>query len=395
MAEATANPLEVMIEDEDDRYHRQSLISWWDQDRLRDASVLVVGAGALGNELVKNLALMGVGRILVSDLDRIENSNLARCVFFRPEDEGRTKADTLADRASALNPDVEVIPIAGDIRLAVGLGIFNDVDVVLGGLDNREARLFVNQACWKTTTPWIDGAIEGLMGVVRVFDPPDSACYECTMNERDHELIAARRTCALLTREEMDAGKVPTTATSASVVAGIQVQEAVKVLHSERLGASSLRGGGFHFVGLTHDSYRVTYGRRDDCLSHDTYDLENAETVDPETPLGVLLERATQILGPNTVLEFEHEIALGATCGECGESTELLRPVIALDSGSGVCPGCGNPWQLSFIHNIETGSPFLDRRARDLGLPPADVLTARSGFDRRFFLLGDEIAGAA
>lgn len=297
----------IEIEAEEGRYHRQSLITWWDQSRLQDARVLVVGAGALGNEIVKNLVLVGVGTIVVVDMDTIENSNLSRCVFFRPEDEGRPKAKTLAERASELNPDVEVIPVVGDVRLAIGLASFAEVDVVIGGLDNREARLFVNQACWKTTTPWIDGAIEGLMGVARVFVPPDTACYECTLSEHDHELLAARRTCAMLTREDMLAGKTPTTATSSSIIAGLQTQEAIKLLHEDRLGEPSLAGGGFQFVGLTHESYVVRYGRREDCLSHDTYDDDAVTTVDHDITFGELLALAQERMGEDTILELEHE----------------------------------------------------------------------------------------
>jgi molybdopterin/thiamine biosynthesis adenylyltransferase len=373
--------------DEHDRYHRQSLISWWDQERLAAARVLVVGAGALGNELVKNLALIGVGEILVADLDRIENSNLARCVFFRPGDEGEYKARVLAARAAELNPGVRITALVGDVRLTCGLGVFAESDVVLGGLDNREARLFVNQACWKTTTPWVDGAIEGLMGVVRVFDPPDSACYECTLNETDYELLAARRTCALLSREDMLAGKVPTTATSSSVIAGMQAQEAVKLLHRDEIGAPSLAGAGFQFVGLTHDSYVVRYSRRDDCLSHDTYELAGATVVAADTQFGALLEQAAAVLGSDVVLELEHEVVLGCSCSSCGTTRSVGRPIYGLSAGAGICPTCGNHWQLQFTHSI--GAEDVDLaglRPSDLGLPPADVVVARAGFDRMYFL---------
>jgi molybdopterin/thiamine biosynthesis adenylyltransferase len=388
MADSNRNGrLTIAPDDESDRYHRQSLISWWDQNRLREASVLVVGAGALGNELVKNLVLMGIGRILVVDMDVVENSNLARCVFFREADEGRPKAEALAARAADANPDVEIIPLVGDVRLSAGLGVFGEMDLVLGGLDNREARLFVNQACWKTSTPWIDGAIEGLMGIVRVFVPPHSACYECTMSERDHQLIAARRTCALLTREEMLAGRVPTTATSASVIAAIQAQEAVKLLHQDRLGPSPLAGAGFQFVGLTHDSYVVQYGRRDDCYSHDTYELEAACVVDHDTPFNELLALARAALGPSTILELEHEIATQGECGGCGHRELLFKPVDGLRASSGICPECGNPWRLVFSHSVHEGSPLLEHRAADIGLPPGDVVVARNGLERSFFLL--------
>ena len=378
---------EVAFEDENDRYHRQNLISWWDQDRLLSASVLVVGAGALGNELVKNLALMGVGRIVVVDLDRIENSNLARCVFFREPDEGEFKAEVLARRAREINPAVDVVPLVGDVRTAAGLSLFNDVDLVLGGLDNREARLFVNQACWKTTTPWVDGAIEGLMGVVRVFCPPGTACYECTMSERDHELVAARRTCALLTRDDMLGGKVPTTSTSASIIAAMQVQEAVKLLHRERLGDPALAGGGFQYVGTSHDSYTVAYGRRDDCLSHDTYDLERATVVAPDVTFGELLAAAQEAVGPDAVLDFEHEIVLGAECQSCGASEQIREPIETLDSGRGLCPQCGNQWRLQLTHGAGPGDELLELRPADIRLPPGDVVSGRQGFDRVFFLL--------
>ena len=375
------------VEDENDRYHRQSLVTWWDQRRLGDASVLVVGAGALGNELVKNLALMGVGRILVVDLDRVENSNLARCVFFRAEDEGRAKAQVLAARAGELNPDTEIVPVVGDIRLTVGLAVFAEVDLVLAGLDNREARLFVNQACWKTGTPWVDGAIEGLMGVVRVFVPPHSACYECTLGERDHELIAQRRTCAMLTREQMLAGMTPTTATTASVIAGMQAGEAVKLLHSERLGSPTLAGGGFQFVGLTHDSYTVRYTRREDCLSHDTYEPERVIQVPHDIAFRELLGRAQAELGVDAVLELEHEVVVAGSCQRCGYEASVRRPLDELDSGSGLCPSCESPWRLELSHTIDGDSSLLDCTSGELGLPCADYIVGRVGIERRFFAL--------
>jgi molybdopterin/thiamine biosynthesis adenylyltransferase len=377
----------IELEDDHDRYHRQSLITWWDQQLLSDASVLVVGAGALGNELVKNLALLGVGRILVVDQDVVENSNLARCVFFRPEDEGRAKAHVLAERAADLNPDTEIIPVLGDVRMTVGLAVFAEVDLVLGGLDNREARLFVNQACWKVGTPWIDGAIEGLMGVVRVFVPPDGACYECTLSERDHELMAARRTCAMLTREQMLAGRTPTTATTASVVAGMQAQEAVKLLHGERLGPPALAGAGFQFVGLTHDSYIVRYPRREDCLSHDLYERRHLIVTPSEVSFRELLALAQQELGEDAVLELEHEIVVAGHCRQCEQAQTIRRPLDALHTGAGLCPTCGIPWRLELAHTLDESSSLLDCRPHELGLPGTDYVVARSGHERRFFAL--------
>lgn len=89
---------DFLVIDDDDRYSRLRLISWWRQELLREATVLVVGAGALGNEVVKNLALVGLGTIHLIDLDLVEPSNLSRSVLFRSEDGGQPKAVVAARR---------------------------------------------------------------------------------------------------------------------------------------------------------------------------------------------------------------------------------------------------------------------------------------------------------
>lgn len=382
----------IEADDENGRYHRQSLISWWEQDRLAAAKVLVVGAGALGNELVKNLALAGVGTVVVVDMDTIENSNLSRCVFFRPSDEGRFKAEVVCEAARGLNADVAFHPVVGDVRHAIGLGSFRDFDLVLGGLDNREARLHTNQACWKAGVPWIDGAIEGLMGVVRVFSPPDSACYECTMSDRDHELLAARRTCALLTREEMLDGKVPTTGTSASVVAGMQVQEAIKLLHQDRL-PTSMAGKGFVVNGMTHDSYVVEYPRQDACMSHDTYVLEQVTTIGRDTPLSSVLDQGALILGEDRAsvsVDLEHDVIVGFTCPTCGPGDDEPVMLTKATTGSALCAVCGAERSFDVHHAFGAADgELLTLTPSELGLPPGDVLTARTMTRRIHFMLDD------
>ena len=385
--DAGSGALRIDLDEDHDRYHRQSLISWWDQERLSAATVLVVGAGALGNELVKNLALVGVGRVVVVDMDKIENSNLSRCVFFRAEDEGEMKAGVLAGRASELNPEIEVIPVVGDVRTAIGLGHFDACDVVLGGLDNREARVHINQACWKTETPLVDGAIEGLLGMMRVFVPPDSACYECTMSARDHELIAFRRTCALLSREEMLSGKVPTTATTSSIIAGMQVQEAIKLLHRDRI-EYQFAGKGVAYNGLTHDSYVVDYKRKDDCMAHDSYEIDDAAQIGNDETFSEVLDAARLKMGDDTVLDLEAELVVSARCAECDVTTELCAPLVSMDETAVPCPRCGGERSFEFTHTFDgTPSALAAMKVSEV-IPPFDVLTARLGMKRSFYRLG-------
>src|SRR6201996_6964229 len=124
----------------EDRFSRLRLIPWWDQQKIAAARVLVVGAGALGNEILKNLALLGFLNIVVVDLDRIETSNLSRSVLFRASDVGLTKAEAIAQGYLELLPEATVQPLAANVMQDCGLGLFAWADLILAGLDNREAR---------------------------------------------------------------------------------------------------------------------------------------------------------------------------------------------------------------------------------------------------------------
>ncbi len=177
---------EIVIEKRD-RYSRLRAIEWWDQARLQQTRVLVAGAGALGNEVLKNLALIGVGYVQVVDFDTIEVTNLSRSILFRPGDELQPKATLAARRLREINPDIQVEALNGDVVWDVGLGTLRRFDAVIGCLDNREARLGLNRNCWRVNVPWIDGALGVMSGQVRIFVPPDSACYECSFTPQDYQ----------------------------------------------------------------------------------------------------------------------------------------------------------------------------------------------------------------
>src|SRR6187551_1299477 len=252
---------------DDDRFGRFKLIGWWDQKKLSDAKVLVIGAGALGNEIIKNLALLGVGNVFIADKDRIENSNLSRSVLYRAADTGKFKAEVAARAAKDIYPEINVHFFNGDVVHDLGMGVYRWADIVLGGLDNREARLSINRNCYKLNRPWVDGAIEQINGTARVF-VPDGPCYECTMSETDWKLLQHRRSCNLLSRPEMEGGKTPTTPTVSSIVAGVQTQEAVKLLH----GLEVIAGRGWVFNGLSAEVYHIEFQRKETCYSHDALD---------------------------------------------------------------------------------------------------------------------------
>lgn len=377
--------LELQSSDfEEDRYARLRLIPWWDQERLKNATIMVVGAGAIGNELIKNLTLLGIGRILVYDMDAIESTNLTRSVLYRARDVGRYKAEVAAERAKEMNPDVKAKAFIANIIDDVGLGVFRRMNVVLGGLDNREARLSINQSCYKVDRPWIDGAIEALNGFARVFIPGQGACYECTMTETDWMLINKRKSCALLTHEQMAEGKIPTTPTSSSIIAGIQVQEMLKLLHADR-NLPTLAGKGYVFNGLTHDSYVVEYQCKEDCMSHDTYEKIVEKPWSVKTiALKDVLAAIRDELGERAVLDFDRDIATRAKCS-CGECKDLFTPVHRLKGHMLACPKCGAQMTFDSIHSIKGEEDFLDKTPYEIGIPLLHIVGGRVGMNTTYY----------
>lgn len=372
------------------RFARFELIGWWDQQRLSAAKILVIGAGALGNELIKNFALLGIGRLFIADLDRIEHSNLSRSVLYRHADCGRFKADVAAERARDIYPEMRTQSFVGNVVYDLGLGLYRWADVIVGGLDNREARVAMNQGAARAGKPWIDGAIERLDGVARVFFPKHGPCYECTMSEIDWKMLEARRSCALLTRDEMQQGKVPTTPTTSSVVAGIQAQEAVKHLH----GLDVMHGRGFVFDGTYHQSYQVTYERLEDCPAHDAdEDVVELPWRVSETRVGDFLERVRSDLGANAVIETNHDLLNSLTCMRCQQTQPLRASLGKVTESQGRCPQCGEHRTPNMYHSLGDQADLLDCTLGELGIPAWDVLVGRSGWNQRAYeFAGDRAA---
>lgn len=375
----------------EDRFSRFRLIGWWDQEKIRSARVLVIGAGALGNEMLKNLALLGFANIVVVDMDVIDATNLSRSILYRSTDVGKRKVDVAAEATRNIFPEARVHPINANVIYGLGLGLFGWADVVLAGLDNREARLWINRACWKMNRPWIDGAIEGINGVARAFLPGTPPCYECTLGETDWEILNRRMSCNLLLLENDTEGKVATTPTISSVIAGLQVQEAVKLLH----GLPVLAGKGFIFEGLNHTSYRVEYTENADCMSHYSFaEIVSLPNASQEITLAQLHERAQHDLNSkNVILEFSRDVIHKLSCPRCGAEEELFSAVGKVTYAQGRCAADGQMRAVITVHSYSGTETYGNRTLDQLGLPLFDVFSARSNEREIAYLMaGDQKA---
>jgi adenylyltransferase/sulfurtransferase len=170
------------------RYSRHLLLPPWSeeaQERLLRSSVLVVGAGGLGNAAALYLASSGVGHLCLCDGDEIDVTNLQRQVAFREEQLGQNKALALKQSLSLLNPTIKIDALprklqGNELNLLVATA-----DLVLDCSDNFATRHQVNRACVASKTPLVSGAAIGFSAQIAVFDSRQekSPCYECLFPE--------------------------------------------------------------------------------------------------------------------------------------------------------------------------------------------------------------------
>lgn len=150
------------------------------QRRLKDASVLVVGAGGLGSPALFYLAASGVGTIGVIDDDAVDGSNLQRQIIHTDDRIGMPKVQSAAMAMTALNPFVRVRPYQRRLTEEIAAELIADYDLVLDGSDNFDTRYLVNRAAVAAGKPLIAGAITQWEGQLSLYDPAQGGpCYEC------------------------------------------------------------------------------------------------------------------------------------------------------------------------------------------------------------------------
>lgn len=189
------------------------------QERLRAASALVVGAGGLGCPAALYLASSGIGRITLADPDRVDLTNLQRQILYRTDSIGARKVDAAAATLAALNPTIEVVPLAERLEGGLLERLVAAADVVLDCSDNFATRHAVNRACVRHTKPLVSGAAIRFDGQVAVFDlrHAGTPCYACLFPE-DGET------------EELRCAVMGVFAPLTGMIGAMQAMEAVKIV---------------------------------------------------------------------------------------------------------------------------------------------------------------------
>ena len=254
--EAEAAPVQTgtFSETELHRYARHMImreIGGLGQKRLKEAKVLVVGAGGLGSPALLYLAAAGVGSIGVIDDDVVDSTNLQRQVIHTDDRIGTAKVLSAAKAMTDLNPFIKVFPIQSKLTRENAESTIAPYDLVLDGTDNFETRYLVNATCVALKKPLISAAITQWEGQISLYDPANGApCYQCVFPEAPAQGLAP--SCAVAGV----AGPLP------GVVGAMMALEAVK----ETVGAGEgLRGRMMIYDGLYAETRVMKLARRADC----------------------------------------------------------------------------------------------------------------------------------
>lgn len=389
----------IKPESNESPFDRQERLSWWKQDVLRQARILIIGAGALGNEALKNLALLGAGRLMVVDFDTISASNLSRTLLFRPEDVGRPKAELAAQRTRdlILEPTARIQSLNADLVWDIGLGLFRRMDVILGCVDNDEARLAINRAARSVGTPWINAGIYELAGSVTVFSGTDHSCFECNITS-DQVADAQSRydSCEQVKKRYLEAERLPTVQVTSALISALQVQEAVKLLHQERVEC----GVRLAYNGFTHGFHRIQLPENPDCLAHGHLStIVESPARAKTTTLGDFLDWLETEFGSGIHIDLGRRFIEGIRCRSCHQWIELNRPAHRVFDDEMYCPDCRlgakhqatpvltTPTEASTYLKAATRisrhhlgdsplpSPTLDLTLWDLGIPQLHILS--------------------
>ena len=373
-------------------------LSWFKQKKVSSAHVMVVGCGALGNEVIKNLALFGVGNLVLVDFDEVEYSNLTRSILFTQEDalKHRYKVDAAAESVKKINPNINVTTIVGDIATSVGLGLIRKMNVVVGCLDNRWARYTLNRLCMRAGVPWVDGGINALEGVAKVFIPGKN-CYACTLEPSALEDLKRSTSCAVAIKRNIESGRVPTTPVVASIIGAVQAQEAMKLIHKEALDSgelASLCGKMFCYDGASMTVRLVSHEAWDeDCPVHENWSpvvespLTNLNTV--EEVLAYIKDKfstdsAEIVLRNQAFVDFIEDRITGekynvmlpeAEVSSFIENDEVLRS-----------KPMGQFYQHT-IRNINAKFTHMDLTLRHLGIPTQAVLHVKTNIEEYYIEL--------
>lgn len=379
---------------------------------IKTLKILVVGAGAGGNEVLKNLLLMGFGNITIVDFDTVEDSNLSRTTLFRKEDIGKSKSLVAAQRLKemALHENPNIKGLHGNLMTDFGKGLFIDHDIVICCVDTQKCRAYINDWCVRTKTPFFEMgfaeydvdicffAPEGTMtqsdgtiieklpsnnGVFPTFNGDFPVCLREEIGFGNFE--EKRNSCSGYKVKDVNLAKIPTIQVSAAMAGVLVATELIKYLD----GKDRIRNKMLLYFGLTYETMICSYNRNPKCVIHDEQvDIITHRSNENET-IGELINKLEQELGGNILLTLPDEFIISGKCHICGKTILYNKRRSEVWDEERWCDDCKSKYE-NYEHIIEYASDIvkipkeitsnspqyiLSKKLNDVGVPQNDILS--------------------
>lgn len=348
------------------------------RERMAQLRFIVAGAGALGNEVVKALGLLGARSVMVVDPDVIEPGNLNRSVFFRPDDCGLPKAEMLCGSLTEVFPSTQWCFRNCEIA-DVGLLDLADANLLLSCVDNDLARLEIAWIGLRLNLPVSDAGLGGpnyWHGRVSFFAGQRSACFCCKLSpSRRRELLTAAQATGNSCWANTATPTLPSTPTMAAIFGALQVDFGLRCLFE--LQSCSAPEFDSRSLEIRLDNHaqlkRFTTPISRHCPLHAAAEQRLLPLPGPNATTRELLE--TENL---EILDLDWPICTAAHCLACGEDWQPMKRVAFLRR-HGRCPACGNRNILESENIIcmDRNSAWADTPLVHLGLPANHLYTVR------------------
>lgn len=340
------------------RFKRHELISDWKQERLLNSTVVIIGMGALGNEVSRLLAMSGIGKLIICDPDIIEESNLSRATLFRQKDIGTLKVDAAYAALKELYPDIMIIKRPSLLIHGVGLGELKKASLVIGCLDSRSARLQISGRCQLVQAKYLDGGTHPWGGEIRPYFDENGPCYGCSLRPTDRSIVDEPWSCIDHDNENWEGSAIPSTAIVGSWMGMI----AVRFLMGLSCPAGTIR------IDASRGTSKIINQKRDpECPMH----IPIGDTIKIDVTYKDKLHDLKKALPSGNVPLAWSEVQTSLFCIKCPHhENKWGRPK------SEICPECGNT--LLPRTTLELDDIPESLTLEELGIAPVEILAVRT-----------------
>gem|GEM_PF-1924494 len=383
---------------------------------IKSVKILVVGAGAGGNEVLKDLLLMGFGNITIVDFDHIENSNLSRTTLFRKEDIGKSKAVVAAERLTemALHESPNIRAFHGNVMTEIGKNIFWEHDIVICCVDTQKARAYINDWCVRSNTPFFEMGFSNF-DVDICFFAPEGGIIQADGTRIDklpsndgifpklegdfpvclREVIGVgsfeekRNSCSGKIVQDVNLAKIPTIQVSAAMAGVLVATELIKYLD----GKDTVRNKMLMFFGRTYETDIFNYQRNPACFIHEKkIDKVIPIEVESDTTLKDFIQKISKYLGVQILLYLPELYSISGKCHICGKTIEYNKRDSQFRHHEKWCEDCrianpnyekipphygSNAIETPTETSLDLPEEILARTLSQVGIPPNDVLMVK------------------